>query len=87
MSDAVNHPNHYTKDNQIECIAAIKASMSLEEFLGAMKSQVEKYVWRYRDKNGLQDLQKAKVYLDWLIEAYVEFCKHKGITFNGERPV
>lgn len=87
MSDAVNHPNHYTHNGQIECIAAIQSSMSQEEFVGYLKGNTMKYLWRYRDKGGLEDLKKAGVYLNWLQEAYVEYLKKRGIKLNGENPV
>lgn len=65
--DAVNHPSHYTSGG-IECIAAIKASMSAEEYRGYLKGNVMKYLWRYESKGKpAEDLKKAKVYLDWLI--------------------
>jgi hypothetical protein len=59
-------PSHY-KGN-IECIEAIKASMSVSEFKGYLKGNIMKYLWRYDRKNGLEDLQKADVYLQWLIK-------------------
>jgi hypothetical protein len=34
-----------------------------------------KYLWRYPDKNGLQDLEKAQWYLDKLIKEYKETHK------------
>jgi hypothetical protein len=40
--------------------------MSHIEFCGYLKGNVQKYVWRYRSKNGIEDLKKALVYLDWL---------------------
>lgn len=64
-------PDHYK--GEIECIAAIKASMSKIEYMGYLKGNVQKYMWRYREKNGLEDLQKAKVYLEWLIEETGEY--------------
>ena len=64
-------PDHYK--GEIECIQCIKASMSKIEFMGYLKGNVHKYTWRYRQKNGLEDLQKSKVYLDWLIEEVGEF--------------
>lgn len=67
MNDTVNHPNHYTKGG-IECIQAIKASMTADGFADYCKGNVLKYIWRWRDKVGVEDLRKAKVYLDWLIE-------------------
>jgi hypothetical protein len=59
-------PDHY--GGEIECIQAIKASMSPQQFVGFLKGNVMKYVWRFDRKNGVEDLEKAKVYLDWLIE-------------------
>ena len=68
MHDPVNSPKHYADtDGGIECIEAIEASMSLEEFKGFLKGNVQKYVWRYAQKNGAEDLKKAKWYLDRLI--------------------
>ena len=66
--DAVMHPSHYTQGG-IECIKAIEASMTPEEFQGYCKGNVIKYCWRFREKNGLEDLKKAQVYLGWMIES------------------
>lgn len=68
ISDNVNHPKHYTQ-NGIECIKAIEASMSPEGFQDYCKGNIIKYIWRWRDKNKIEDLNKAKVYLGWLIES------------------
>lgn len=66
--DAVKHPSHYTMGG-IECIDAIRASMSREAFCGYCKGNVQKYVWRYEKKGGVESLKKAQVYLGWLIKA------------------
>ena len=67
-NDQVNHPNHYTSGG-IECIDAIRASMSPDEFRGLLKGNVIKYIWRYRLKGKpVQDLEKAAWYLQRLIE-------------------
>lgn len=67
-ADAVNHPSHYTSGG-IECIAAIKASMSSEEYRGYLKGNVIKYIWRYKSKGKpAEDLKKARTYLEWLIK-------------------
>ena len=71
MVDAVNSPEHYT-EGDIECIDAIEASMSPTEFQGYCKGNTLKYLWRYRHKNGLEDLRKAEVYLKWLTESLGE---------------
>ena len=60
--DPVNHPSHYTTGT-VECIDAIRASMTEEEFRGFLKGQVIKYVWRYRHKGAeQQDLDKMLWY-------------------------
>src|SRR6056297_537266 len=66
-ADNVHSPSHYNSGN-IECIEAIKESMTPEAFRGYLKGNVQKYLWRYEYKNGLDDLHKARVYLNWLIE-------------------
>lgn len=68
MTDDVNSPAHYQGDHGIECIQAISAQMSDEEYLGYLRGNVVKYVWRYQQKGGRQSLEKARWYLDRLIE-------------------
>lgn len=67
-NDAVQHPSHYTQGG-IECIEAIRASMTADGFCDYCKGNIIKYIWRWRDKGGVEDLKKASVYLDWLINA------------------
>ena len=67
-NDPVNHPDHYASSG-IECIEAIKASMTKEAFCGYLKGNVEKYLWRYEKKVApAEDLKKASWYLTRLIE-------------------
>ena len=65
--DKVNHPSHYTSGG-IECIDAIRESMTKEAFCGYLKGNCLKYLWRYEKKNQIEDLEKASVYLKWLID-------------------
>ena len=67
-NDAVQHPSHYTQGG-IECIEAIRASMTADGFCDYCKGNIIKYIWRWRDKGGVEDLRKASVYLNWLINA------------------
>lgn len=69
--DNVNHPAHYTQGG-IECIDALKASMSRDEYRGFLKGNTMKYLWRYRMKGGVEDLKKARWYLDKLISEMEE---------------
>lgn len=62
-SDPVNQPSHYNFAG-IECIDAIKAALGPEGFRDYMMGNVLKYSWRYKYKNGVEDLKKARWYLD-----------------------
>lgn len=65
--DNVNHPKHYLKGG-LECIQVIKAQLTPEQYEGYLYGNVIKYMWRWKEKNGLEDLRKANHYLDWLIK-------------------
>ena len=66
LEDKVNHPAHYNAGG-IECFDAIMAATNdLSE--GYIQGNIIKYVWRYRYKNRVEDLKKARWYLDKLIE-------------------
>ncbi len=66
--DVVNNPQHYNTGN-IECIEAIRESMSPEAFKGYLKGNTMKYLWRYDYKGkASEDLQKAGWYLNKLIK-------------------
>ena len=65
--DVVNHPEHYTF-GKIEVIKIIEDQLTPEEYRGYIKGQVIKYITRERYKNGLEDLKKARWYLDRLIK-------------------
>lgn len=62
----VNHPPHYNTGD-IECIDAIRAAVSgLSGFEGFCAGNAIKYIWRYKHKNGTQDIDKAIWYLERL---------------------
>lgn len=70
ISDPIN-PTHYNKGG-IECIDALKSSMTREAFLGHLKATAIAYLWRYEDKGGLEDIKKTKWYVEKLIETLEE---------------
>ncbi len=72
--DLVNSPPHYIKDGGIECIEAIEAQLTTEEYQGYLRGNSVKYLWRWRHKGEVQDLKKAQWYLDRLI-AFTEAQK------------
>jgi hypothetical protein len=64
--DPVNHPPHYTAGG-VECIEAIEAALTREEFIGYLKGQMMKYIWRSNYKGALkQDIEKCLWYGDRL---------------------
>ena len=65
--DNVNHPKHYLKGG-LECIQVIEAQLTPQQYEGYLYGNVLKYMWRWLDKNGLEDLRKAAHYLMWLQE-------------------
>ena len=72
MGDHVNQPAHYLKGD-MECIDVIKAITSdLSGTDAYYVGNIIKYVWRYNHKNGIEDLRKAKHYLEWLIKSLEE---------------
>jgi hypothetical protein len=66
QTDMVNSPPHYNQAG-VECIDAIRAATD-EGYQYYLQGNIIKYLWRYRYKNGIQDLEKAKWYLNKLIE-------------------
>lgn len=66
-----NRPNHYQGSNGIETIDVLNGFMTLEQVKGFLIGNIIKYVLRHQKKNGVEDLKKAKQYIDWLIEGSV----------------
>ena len=64
--DMVNHPPHYNQKS-VECIDAIESATD-NGFEYYLQGNILKYLWRYRYKNGVEDLNKAQWYLKLLIE-------------------
>ena len=65
--DVVNHPSHYTK-GRIECIDAIDSATTGKSGIEAVcVANIIKYLFRYEEKNGLEDVKKAQWYLNKLI--------------------
>lgn len=71
MDEMVNHPNHYQIMDGVEAIDVIKATLG-SGFKDYCYGNVLKYLLRANKKNGTEDLCKAQVYLDWLIEESVK---------------
>ena len=68
-SDPVNSPTHY-QTGLIETIDSIKNILGHEKFQAYCIGNVIKYLSRYREKNGLEDLKKAETYISFIIKSY-----------------
>ena len=66
LDEAVNHPSHYTQ-GKVECIDALEAAtVGLVGIEAVCTAAAMKYLWRWKSKGGLQDLEKATWYLERL---------------------
>lgn len=62
--DNVNHPDHYEKFCSLECIEVMEIAFGTEAVIDFCKCNAFKYLWRYQNKNGVEDLEKAMWYCD-----------------------
>lgn len=69
--DIINKPHHYHKGG-IDVITFVKDKVSKEALEGFFQINVLKYVTRFKEKNGKEDLLKAQFYLNKLIELQQE---------------
>lgn len=84
----VDHPNHYA-NGSIECIDAIESALTQEEFEGFLHGNILKYDWRYRNKNGIEDLKKSQWYnskLQTTIAKRSSATNYQATTNNKEQP-
>lgn len=70
FDDNVNHPTHYAHD-KVECIDAMESAFGKTAVEDFCLINAFKYIWRSRDKNGLEDIEKAK----WYLNKYEELMK------------
>ena len=73
----VEHPSHYQSETGLETIEVIEAfTFDLKGIEATDTGNVMKYMCRWKSKNGLQDLKKARWYLNHLIN-HVEKLKEE----------
>jgi hypothetical protein len=61
--EEITKPERYNKKGKLECWDVI-----LDQEMDFLEGSVLKYLWRYKEKNKVHDLEKAKVYIDKIIE-------------------
>ena len=66
MTEAVNHPKHYQHASGIEC-------WQLSAYMPHPLASALEYVWRYEDKNGVEDLKKAR----WWLQCWLQMESHQ----------
>ena len=75
----VTHPDHYQSETGMEVIDVIEAfTFDLKGIEATDTGNILKYMCRWKKKNGLQDLRKARWYLNHLIE-HVEKLKEENL--------
>lgn len=62
----VDHPSHYN-NGSIECIDALESALSKDQMIGFCVGNAIKYLWRHQHKGKIEDLKKARFYIDWVI--------------------
>lgn len=67
MEDNINHPKHYETD-KVECIEAMEITQGRAAVMSFCLCNAFKYLWRHDRKNGLEDIKKARWYLDKYIK-------------------
>ncbi len=77
-NDPVNNPSHYNTGG-IECIDAMEAMLSTEEFIGYLRGNGLKNRWRFRYKNGIEDLRKA----EWYDKKLLTFIIEQDVDIKG----
>lgn len=79
----VSHPDHYQSETGMEVIDVIEAfTFDLKGIEATDTGNIIKYICRWKNKNGLQDLKKARWYLDHLIE-HVEKLEDENRPINA----
>lgn len=66
--DIINEPSHYKGRHGLEAIEVVRNFGNDDMIASFYWGNAIKYMTRYRNKNGLEDLKKARKSLDWLIE-------------------
>lgn len=76
--DVVNHPTHYETGN-FECIEVMEETQGREAVMNFCICNAFKYLYRHGRKNGIEDIKKAK----WYIEKYIALAE-KGKNESGK---
>lgn len=86
--DMVAHPPHYQSEAGLEVIDVIKAfTADLKGIEATDTGNIIKYICRWKHKNGLEDLKKARWYLDHLIRIVDERMEEENMATEDWKPL
>jgi hypothetical protein len=80
--DVVNHPPHY-ESGKFECIDVMRETQGDEAVQDFCICNAQKYIYRHRNKNGVEDIRKAKWYIDKYLEIEEEKDARGNTTIHG----
>lgn len=82
----VSHPSHYQSKSGLEVIDVIAAfTEGLEGIEAVDTGNAIKYICRWKDKNGVQDLEKAMWYIQHLIDHLIKEDEEKRVELTLEK--
>lgn len=64
--DNVNNPKHYAGSTSLDCIECMKVAFGANAVYHFCLCNSFKYLWRYKNKNGAEDIDKARWYLNYI---------------------
>ena len=77
--DNIN-PDHYKNSTSLECIEAMELIFGKEAVANFCVCNAWKYIWRWKHKNGLEDLEKAK----WYVKKAEDFFMYSKLNLTTE---
>ena len=80
--DEVNHPKRYTGQCSIECIDVMELTFGTQAVINFCMCNAFKYLWRYKAKNGEEDIRKAEWYLDHTVKLLDSDCRLRDKYFE-----
>ena len=64
MSKDNINPDHYKNSTSLECIESMEIIFGTDDVISFCICNAWKYIWRWKNKNGAEDLKKAEWYLN-----------------------
>ena len=80
-NDAIN-PNHYKSQCSIECIESMMVAFGVEAVYDFCICNAYKYLWRFENKNGSEDLNKANWYINKAEELFDKYSNCSDVNFQ-----